>query len=120
MGGLPVDQLWQSYKAKCDLPERFLQLVEPINAMDRTVDVVFAALLFDAHDNDFHFDKAILATLHDAFANLQNVIDRRFEGFVETIEYQPDLFFNVSQGLCIRQGAASILIGFTMPLLKLH
>ena len=57
--------------------------------------------------------KVILATLLDAFANLQNVIDRRFEGFVEIIEYQPDLFFNVSQGLCIRQGAASILIGFT-------
>ena len=42
--------------------------------------------------------KVILAALLDAFANLQNVIDRRFEGFVEIIEYQPDLFSMFRRG----------------------
>lgn len=64
--------------------------------------------------------KAILAALLDVFANLQNVTDRCFEGIVEIIEYQPDLFFNASQGPCIRQGVASLLIDFTMPLSKAH
>ena len=93
LGFTLVDQLWQTHSAKRDLDSRITQLIEPINAMDRTVDVLFASLLICALD-DVRFDPAIFSVLLDAFANLQNVSGQRFEEFVEIIKNQPDALFD--------------------------
>ncbi|MDJ0826424.1 MAG: hypothetical protein QNJ16_13040 [Rhodobacter sp.] len=104
LGFTLVDQLWQAHRAGRNLSERVVQLVEPINAMDRTADVIFSALLVCSLDEDIRFDKEIFAALLDAFANLQNVADQRFEEFIEIIKHQPTAFFDVLKGLCLERG----------------
>lgn len=103
LGFALVDQLWQAHRANHDLADRITQLVEPINAMDRTVDVLFASLLVCALD-DIRFDSEIFSVLLDAFANLQNVSDQRFEEFVEIINNQPDALFDTLKLLCLESG----------------
>lgn len=104
LGFTLVDQLWQAFWAKQDLSERIFQLVEPISAIDRTADVLFASLLICALD-DIRFDTEIFAALLDAFANIQNVDDRRFEEFVEIIKHQPKAFFDVLKNLSLERGS---------------
>lgn len=103
LGFTLIDQLWQTHRANRDLGDRITQLVEPINAMDRTVDVLFASLLICALD-DIRLDSAILSVLLDAFANLQNVSDQRFEEFVEIIKHKPDAIFDTLKLLCLERG----------------
>lgn len=103
LGFTLVDQLWQTHSAKRDLDSRITQLIEPINAMDRTVDVLFASLLICALD-DVRFDPAIFSVLLDAFANLQNVSGQRFEEFVEIIKNQPDALFDTLKLLSLESG----------------
>lgn len=103
LGFTLVDQLWQTYSARQNLSDRVTQLIEPINAMDRTVDVLFASLLICALDND-RFDDAIFTVLLDAFANLQNVNDQRFEEFVEIVKHQPTALFDTLKVLCLEPG----------------
>ncbi len=103
LGFTLVDQLWQTHSAKRDLASRITQLIEPINAMDRTVDVIFASLLICALD-DIRFDPAIFSALLDSFANLQNVSDQRFEEFIEIIKHQPEALFDTLKVLCLEQG----------------
>jgi hypothetical protein len=103
LGFTLIDQLWQTHRARHDLADRITQLVEPINAMDRTADVLFASLLICALD-DIRFDPAIFSVLLDAFANLQNVSDQRFEEFVEIIKHKPDALFDTLKLLCLERG----------------
>lgn len=103
LGFTLIDQLWQTHRANHDLADRVTQLVEPINAMDRTADVLFASLLICALD-DIRFDPAIFSVLLDTFTNLQNVSDQRFEEFVEIIKNQPDALFDTLQMLCLESG----------------
>ncbi|WP_417272201.1 hypothetical protein [Celeribacter halophilus] len=103
LGFTLVDQLWQAHRASHDLADRITQLVEPINAMDRTVDVLFASLLVCALD-DIRFDPVIFSVLLDAFANLQNVSDQRFEEFVEIIKHKPDALFDTLKLMCLERG----------------
>jgi len=103
LGFTLVDQLWQTHSAKRDLDSRITQLIEPINAMDRTADVLFASLLICALD-DIRFDPTIFSVLLDAFANLQNVSDQRFEEFVEIIKHKPDALFDTLKLLCLERG----------------
>lgn len=103
LGFTLVDQLWQTHSANRDLAVRVTQLIEPINAMDRTADVIFASLLICALD-DFRFDAAIFSAILDVFANLQNINDQRFEEFVEIVKHQPKAFFDVLKVLCLETG----------------
>lgn len=103
LGFTLVDHLWQTHLAQRNLAERVTQLIEPINAMDRTADVIFASLLICALD-DIRFDAAIFSALLDAFANLQNVNDQRFEEFVEIVKHRPEALFDTLKVLCLEKG----------------
>lgn len=103
LGFTLVDQLWQTHSAKQSLADRVSQLIEPINAMERTVDVLFASLMICALDDD-RFDGSIFAVLLDAFANLQNVNDQRFEEFVEILKHQPATLFDSLKVFCLERG----------------
>lgn len=104
LGFALVDQLWRAQREAHSLPERVVQLVEPINAIDRTADVVFAALLVCALDKTNRFHKDIFAAILDAFANLQNISDQRFEEFGEIAKHQPAVFFEVIEKLFLERG----------------
>lgn len=102
LGFTLVDQLWQTHSAQRNLAERVTQLIEPINAMDRTADVIFASLLICSLDQEY-FDTAIFSALLDAFANLQNINDERFEEFIEIIKHQPEALFNALKVLFLEK-----------------
>lgn len=104
LGFALVDQLWRARREGHSLTERVVQLVEPINAIDRTTDVVFAALLVCALDETNRFHRDIFAALLDAFANLQNISDERFEEFVETVKHQPVVFLDVVERIFLERG----------------
>ncbi|WP_231401742.1 hypothetical protein [Cupriavidus sp. WS] len=89
-----IDQLWQARRSNLDLGERLTHLVDPIHAMDRTVDVMFAAMMVCALDQ-IRFDETIFTVLLDAFSNLQNIDDRRFDEFVEILKNRPRELFDV-------------------------
>lgn len=104
LGFTLIDQLWQTLRAKQNLATRICQLIEPIQAMDRTADVLFASLMICALDDDIRFDNKILSGLLNEFANLQNVDDCRFEEFVEIVKLQPETLFDVLKILCLEKG----------------
>ncbi|WP_237151857.1 hypothetical protein [Oryzibacter oryziterrae] len=104
LGFALVDQLWRANIEGHSLSERVVQLIEPINAIDRTADVVFAALLVCALDDTFRFHRDIFAASLDAFANLQNIPDQRFEEFVEIVKHQPTAFLEVVERLLLERG----------------
>lgn len=103
LGFTLVDQLWQTHRAEHDLASRVTQLIEPVNAMDRTADVLFASLLICALD-DIRFDHAIFSVLLDAFANLQNISGQRFEEFIEIVKHQPKALFDTLKLICLEKG----------------
>ncbi|EPL09079.1 hypothetical protein [Pseudomonas sp. CF150] len=92
LGYTLVDQLWQAQRAGHDLTQRMTCLIDPIYAMDRTVDVVFATLMICAYDS-VRFNQSIFAVLLDAFSTLQNVDDQRFEEYAEIVKKQPIALF---------------------------
>ncbi|WP_285412599.1 hypothetical protein [Pseudomonas sp. lyk4-40-TSB-59a] len=92
LGYTLIDQLWQAQHSGHDLSQRMTSLIDPIYAMDRTVDVVFAALMVCAFDS-VRFNQTIFAVLLDAFSTLQNVDDQRFEEFVGIVKTQATELF---------------------------
>ncbi|GFM68043.1 hypothetical protein PSCICJ_41610 [Pseudomonas cichorii] len=93
LGYTLTDQLWQAQISNLDLGEQIAHLIDPIYAMDRTVDVIFAALMICALDQT-RFNQNIFSAFLNAFSNLQNVDSQRFEHFVEIVKNQPIDFFS--------------------------
>lgn len=103
LGYTLIDQLWKVQKSSLALSERMTHLIDPIHAMDRTVDVMFAALMVCALD-PIRFDEAIFTVLLDAFSHLQNVSDQRFEEFVEISKNKPTEFFRTLGVITLERG----------------
>ncbi|WP_147375890.1 hypothetical protein [Noviherbaspirillum cavernae] len=103
LGYTLIDQLWQARRSDLDLGERMTHLIDPIYAMDRTVDVMFAALMVCALD-PIRFDQTIFAALLDAFSNLQNINDQRFEEFVGIVKNQPTELFSALGVFTLERG----------------
>lgn len=103
LGYTLVDQLWKAHRAGLVLSDRIAHLVDPIHAMDRTADVMFAALMVCALD-PVRFNEAIFRGLLDAFSRLQNVSDQRFDEFVEISKNQPVEFFKALEVITLERG----------------
>lgn len=93
LGYTLIDQLWQAQYSNHELAQRMTHLIDPIYAMDRTVDVMFAALMVCSFD-PVRFEHCIFTVLLDAFSSLQNIDDQRFEEFVEIVRKQPKEIFD--------------------------
>lgn len=91
-----ISQLLLAHHRRQSLHEYLAYLIEPIRAMDRTVDVIFAAMMVCAHD-DLDTEFVIFDLLIDVFSDLQNVHDKRYEEFVSLIEKRPESFFAALQ-----------------------
>lgn len=103
LGYTLIDQLWKAQQDNLALGECMARLIEPIHAMDRTVDVIFSALMVCALDH-VRFNEDIFAVLLDAFSHLQNVSDQRFEEFVEISKNQPVEFFKTLGAITLEGG----------------
>lgn len=100
LGFTLVDQLWQAQRSSHNLAQRMTHLIDPIYAMDRTVDVMFAALMVCALDR-VRFDQSIFTVLLDAFSSLQNIDEQRFEEFAEIVKTQPKELFESLGGFTL-------------------
>lgn len=103
LGYTLIDQLWQAQRSRRDLSACMTHLIDPIYAMDRTVDVVFACLMICALDPD-RFDKNIFSVVLDAFSHLQNIDDQRIAEFVEILRNQPAELFSVLGSFALERG----------------
>jgi hypothetical protein len=103
LGYTLVDQLWQAKRSGLNLAARITNLIDPIQAMDRTTDVMFASLMVCALDS-IRFDRTIFYSLLDAFSGLQNLSDQRFEEFVEITKNQPSELLTVLGDLTLERG----------------
>lgn len=100
LGFTLIDQLWQAQRSSHNLAQRMTHLIDPIYAMDRTVDVMFAALMVCALDR-VRFDQSIFTVLLDAFSSLQNIDEQRFEEFAEIVKTQPKELFESLGGFTL-------------------
>lgn len=75
-----VDRIWEAYYDNKNLDEVLFQLLEPISALDRTVEVVLASLTICALD-DQRFDDKVFVTILYGFSNLQNPDEQRYNSF---------------------------------------
>lgn len=103
LGYTLIDQLWKAQRRNLALSECMARLIDPILAMDRTVDVMFAALMVCALDH-VRFNEEIFGVLLDAFSHLQNVSDQRFEEFVDISTNQPEEFFKALGAITLERG----------------
>ena len=103
LGYAVVDQLWTAHHAGQDLFESVARLIDPIQAMDRTVEVMFDALMICALGDD-RFDKSIFSALMDSFANLQNVDERRFNELTDFLAARPAAVFEALRVFCLERG----------------
>ena len=96
LGYALIDRVWEAHYDGENLNEVLSQLLEPITALDRTVEVVLASLTICALD-ELRFDSKIFATLLDGFSKLQNpdikiyipfrdICFARFETFLVALE----------------------------------
>ena len=98
-----IDQLWQSRNADEPLDSRIEKLIDPVQSMDRIVDVVLASLLICACD-EIRFDEAIFGAVLNAFSNLQNVDEKRLEEFICYVETRPAEFYSCLRRFCLERG----------------
>ncbi len=87
-----INQLLQAHRRKQSLHEHLTHLIEPIRAMDRTIDVVFSAMTICALD-DLDTEFVIFELLLDTFSVLQNVNSCRYEEFVSLVTKHPQFLF---------------------------
>ena len=83
LGYALVDRIWAAYYDNQNLEEVLFQLLEPIAALDRTVEVVLASLTICALD-DQRFEDKVFVTLLCGFSNLQNPDTKKY-GFFRDI-----------------------------------
>lgn len=94
LGYALIDQLLDADDDCIDLDEAFIQILEPITALDRTAEVVMASLTVCAWHDKF-FSREIFAALLDGFANLQNLDTKFYISFRDICFERFDVFLQV-------------------------
>lgn len=100
LGFSVVDQLKVAKRNGRDLDETLTNILEPINALDSTADVVLAALTVTVVD-DGQYIQDIIVGLVKGFANLQNPDETKFQTFVGLTKSKPLMFMKAAQDLCL-------------------
>jgi hypothetical protein len=103
LGFAVVDQLWRTKENGGDLDHTVSALLDPIAAVDASSPVVTAALYICAFDVQ-RFDSEIFKRLIDAFCNLQNLSDKAYPQFLDTLLKHPKVAFDaIKEGLLERR-----------------
>ena len=101
LGFAVIDRLYSALHSDRDLDEAVKEIIEPIAALDRTANVVLAALTVTCLDNA---DPKIAATLIRVFADLQNPDVEEFAPFARLARTHPASFTEAAYNLCLSGG----------------
>ena len=101
LGFAVIDRLYSVSRTDCDLDEAVEEIIEPIAALDRTANVVLAALTVTCLDSG---DPKIAATLIRVFADLQNPDVDEFNPFARLARTHPASFTEAAYNLCLSGG----------------
>ena len=80
LGYALVDRIWDAQRAESDLEETLTRLLEPISSLDRTSEVILAALTVCALD-DVRFQEEIFRTILGGFSTMQNPDTQKYHAF---------------------------------------
>ena len=101
LGFAVIDRLYGASRAGRDLDEAVKEIIEPIAALDRTANVVLAALTVICLDSGA---PRIATTLIRVFADLQNPDVNEFASFASLARTCPALFTEAAHSLCLSGG----------------
>ena len=101
LGFAVIDRLYSASRADRDLYEAVEGIIEPIAALDRTANVVLAALTVTCLDNA---DPKFAVTLIRVFADLQNLDVDEFNPFARLARTHPASFTEAAHSLCLSGG----------------
>lgn len=99
LGFALLDELRTAHRNGRDLTDTLEAMIEPISALDRTADAVFAALTVACLDGDCPVE--IGAAFVGAFAALQNPNADEFPAFAALAEKCPEPFMRAAQQICL-------------------
>jgi len=99
LGFAILDQLRVARRNKRDLVDALEAMIEPISALDRTAEAVFAALTVACLDEESPAE--IGAAIVGTFAQLQNPNGDEFPAFAALAKKRPDPFMYAAQRLCL-------------------
>lgn len=89
LGFAIVDRAWEAIDNNHNLSAYLHNLIEPILALDKTADILLAALTVCALD-DNRFNDGIFIALLGAFSGLQNLPENFYDEFFQIVKSQPD------------------------------
>lgn len=101
LGFAVIDRLYGASHNDRDLDEAVKEIIEPIAALDRTANVVLAALTVICLDSG---DPRIATTLIQVFADLQNLDVNEFASFASLARICPAPFTEAAHSLCLSGG----------------
>ena len=101
LGLAVIDRLYSASRSDRNLDEAVEEIIEPIAALDRTANVVLAALTVTCLDSG---DPKIAATLIRVFADLQNPDVEEFNPFARLARTHPASFTEAAYNLCLSGG----------------
>jgi hypothetical protein len=86
-----------------NLDEGLAKIIEPINALDKTADIIIASLTILIIEEDYYSNN-ILNSLVNSFLTLQNVDETKFPVFAKLAENKVSDFLNILEKLCLNSG----------------
>lgn len=99
LGFAVIDRLLTALRNNRSLDAELDVILEPIEALDDTADVVLAAMTVT--DIDKHYNQRITASLVKSFASLQNPSQAKFPAFVGLTKTRPQGFLIAARELCL-------------------
>jgi hypothetical protein len=99
LGFAILGELRTAHRNQRHLVDALKTVIDPINALDRTAEAVFAALTVACLDEESPTE--IGATIINAFADLQNPNADDFPAFAALAVKRPDVFMQAAQRMCL-------------------
>lgn len=99
LGFAVLDELHAARRNNRDLGDALEAILEPVNALDRTADVILAALTIACLDDNCPAE--IGAAIVGAFADVQNPNADHFSAFAGLVGRRPEAFMQAAQRLCL-------------------
>ncbi len=93
--------LQKAFRNKRDIGDEFQRVIEPISALDKTSDVVLAAIIVSCIGENYQED--IPEVLIKGFADLQNLNADDLGAFSKLISHKPLSFMMAFKELCLRK-----------------
>ncbi|NUG02924.1 hypothetical protein, partial [Acinetobacter oleivorans] len=86
-----------------NLDEGIAKVIEPINALDKTSDIIISCLTILIFESNY-YSKEVLSALVSCFVSLQNTDESHLGYFATIVEKKISDFINIFEELCLEGG----------------